>query len=83
MEKGLFTDEDIVAAKTTYIRSFESITDNPSSIINTYISKEYLDMDLIDDRMKNINKVNRDMIVSVSKKIHLDTIYLLEGDIDE
>lgn len=83
MEKGLFTDEDIEAAKTTYISSFESITDNPSSIINTYISKEYLDMDLIDDRMKNINKVNRDMIVSVSKKIHLDTIYLLEGDIDE
>lgn len=83
MEKGLFTDEDIEAAKTTYISSFESITDNPSSIINTYISKEYLDMDLIDDRMKNINKVNRDMIISVSKKIHLDTIYLLEGDIDE
>ncbi len=82
MEKGLYDEEDILAAKSTYISSFESTGDNPNSIMGTYISHEYLDYDLIEDRIKNIDKVNKDMVVSISKKIHLDTIYLLEGDIE-
>ena len=83
MEKGLFDEDDITAAKATFISSFESITDNPNSIISTYVSHEYLDYDLTEDRIKNINKVDKDMVVSVSKKIHMDTIYLLEGDIQK
>ena len=83
MEKGKFEEEDIEAAKATYISSFESITDNPSSIINTYVAHEYLGYDLIEERVKNINKVNKEMITAITKKIHMDTIYLLEGDSDE
>ena len=83
MEKGLFDEDDITAAKATFISSFESIMDNPNSIISTYVSHEYLDYDLTEDRIKNINKVDKDMVVSVSKKIHMDTIYLLEGDIQK
>ena len=73
--KGEFSEEDINQAKTTYISTFENITDSPYSIIGVYESHEYLSLDLIDERIKNINKV--------TKKIHIDTIYLLEGDTNE
>ncbi|MCM1370926.1 MAG: insulinase family protein [Clostridium sp.] len=83
MEKGDFKEEDIEAAITTYISAYESITDSQNSIINSYESHEYLDFDLVEERIKNIKKVNKSMVVDIVKKIHIDTVYLLEGDTDE
>ena len=40
---------------------------------------EYLKLDSFSKREKEILKVTKDMIISVSSKINLDTIYLLEG----
>ena len=37
-------------------------------------------MDLIDEKKEKIQKVTKDMVVKLAHKIHLDTIYLLEGD---
>ncbi|MFV0249906.1 MAG: EF-P 5-aminopentanol modification-associated protein YfmF [Bacilli bacterium] len=79
MKKGEFTDEDINKAKLTYISAVEELTDSPSAIIQNYISHEYLGYDLLDARIDNINKVTKEMIVETVNKIHLDTIFLLEG----
>ena len=79
MSLGDFTDEDIKKAITTYLNSSEAILDSPNSIINSYVVNEYLGYDPIDERIKKINSVTKDMIIEFSKKIHLDTIYLLEG----
>ena len=83
IENGDFTKEDIDSAITTYISSFINIEDNPLTILNTYTAHEYLGFDLVDERINNIKKVTKEMIVNVSKKIHMDTIYLLEGDKNE
>ena len=79
MSNGEFEKSDIEKAISTYLNSTEAIFDSPNAIINNLISTQYLDFDLIDERMKNIKLVTKEMIMEFSKKIHLDTIYLLEG----
>lgn len=79
MVNGDFDEADIKKAIVTYLNSSEAILDSPSSIINNYISSEYLGFDLIDERMKKIQSVTKEMIVEFAKKVHLDTIFLLEG----
>ena len=45
-------------------------------------SCEYFDWDLVEERIINTKKVTKEMVIAVSKKIKLDTIYLLEGEQD-
>lgn len=79
MSNGDFDDNDIMAAKITYINSLKEIEDNEPSILKIFESAEYLGFDLIDERSKSILNVTKQDIINLSKKIHLDTIYLLEG----
>lgn len=82
MENGKFTEEDIEKAKTVYTSSFLSILDSPSNLIGLYEACEYFDWDLVEERIMNTKKVTKEMVLAVSKKIKLDTIYLLEGEQD-
>ena len=80
MEDGNFTEEDINQAKITFLASLKEIEDTANGIINIYEAHEYLDYDLLEERAKKIEKVTKEDIINVSKKMYLDTIYLLEGD---
>ena len=44
---------------------------------------EYLKSDDIDTRIKKINRVTRKSVMKLANKIHLDTIYLLEGALED
>ena len=79
MEKGLFSDEDVSKAKSILLNSYEEIEDSPVGLVSMYMLHEYLNKDLLDKRMKEVNKVTTEMVMEVAKKIHLDTIYFLEG----
>lgn len=79
MEKGQFKEEDIMKAQVTYIASLKEISDGPNSILNLYVSKEYLDLDLIEERIRKIGKVTKKQIQTLAKKVKINTIYLLEG----
>ncbi len=80
MEDGNFTEEDINQAKITFLASLKEIEDTANGIINIYEAHEYLDYDLLEERAKEIEKVTKEDIINVSKKMYLDTVYLLEGD---
>ena len=54
--------------------------DSPISLINLYAGIEYLGGHTIDERFININKVTKKDVMKLASKIHMDTIYLLEGD---
>jgi len=79
MEKGEFSDEDIENAKINYTSIYDKLLDDPFDIINIYVNKEYLGTDDIETMKKEIKNVNREMIINFAKKVHLDTIFLLEG----
>lgn len=82
MEKGQFDDEDIENYIRLYSQSLDEIYDSQSSILSFYASHIRRHTDMIEERKQNILKVDRKSILKLAKKIHLDTIYLLEGDIN-
>lgn len=84
MQLGKFSEEKIEEAKITFLNSIKELKDSPGNILGTYISHEYLNTDLIDERVDKIAKVTREMIINFAKKVHVDTVYVLEGsDSDE
>lgn len=82
MEKGNIEDQEIEEAKKIYIAGCNQVYDSPMSIINNYLSNEYTGLELVEERIKNVKKVTKEDIVNFAKKIHIDTIFLLEGDLD-
>lgn len=83
MKKGKFSDEDIIKAKITYINSLKELEDSPQSLLSLYAGMEYLDSDDINTRFNKINKVTTNDVIKLASKIHLDTVYLLEGETNE
>ena len=79
IKKGKFNDSDINVAKEYYNTSAESIIESPARLINEIFSEEILGVDSLEKRKENINKVTKKDIIRVSKKLNIDTIFLLEG----
>ncbi|MDD6878908.1 MAG: insulinase family protein, partial [bacterium] len=79
MENGKFNEEDINKAKVQYITMLEELLENPFQIISSYYSMEILNNDDIETRIKRIKEVTYNDIKNISKKVHVDTVYLLKG----
>jgi len=82
MEKGEFTLEDILSTKKQLINEYDEQNDNAYQILSSYILNTYYGFSLPSKAIKSLNNIKKDMIKSVSKKIKLDTIFLLEGDLN-
>jgi len=82
--KGNFDDELIEQAKIRYQSVIDEVYDYPNQLISAYYASEILGVDFPDVRKKKIMEVTKDDIVKMSKKVKMDTIYLLGGkDTDE
>ena len=83
MQQGLFTKEDIMKAKVTYINSIKELEDNPQNLLSMYTGIEYLKSDDIDGRIKKLSKVTKKDITRLASKMHLDVRYMLKGEENE
>lgn len=81
--QGSFTEDDIMRAKVTYMSTIKELEDNPQNLLSMYTGMEYLNSDNIENRIKKISRVSKKNITKLASKLHLDVIYLLEGDCDE
>lgn len=79
LKNGNINEQDIEEAKKIYISGCKEVYDSPNLIINNYLSHEYADLDLVSDRIKTIEKVTKEDIIRLAKKVVIDTIFLLEG----
>ena len=79
MFKGDFEQNKIEEAKVTYKAGLEEIKDSPATLLGTYVAHEYMDVDFLDERCQKIEQVTYDDVVNFAKKVHIDTVYLLEG----
>ncbi len=79
IKNGNITDEELNQCINTYVNGCEELYDSPGSIINTYLSHEYLNTDLIDEKISNMKNMTKEKIVTLANKMDIDTIYLLEG----
>lgn len=83
MQNGDITDKEIEDVKTEYLSILDETSDNMNSIVENEIATNLLDLDDFDIRRNEILKVTKEDIINVSKKIYLDTVYLLKGDSNE
>lgn len=79
MNKAEFDKKDIDNAKITYLSAYEEVNDSIYSILNNYVTREYLKTDLIDTKKRKIKKVTKKDILNVIPKIHPEIVYLLKG----
>ena len=83
MKKGKFSDTDIANAKEEYLNSLENLEEDEDRMINEVMNSEVLELDDIKTRISTIEKVKKSDIVKAFRKIHMDTVFLLEGVLDE
>ena len=83
ISKGEITDEELENVKMEYLTVLEEINDSIDNILENYISRDILNLDDFETRKEMIKKVTLDDIIKVSKKVYIDTIYLLKGELNE
>ena len=83
INKGNFDDEKFISAKETIVSAMEASIDNPVGIINNYYAKTLVNSPDIDIRIENVRNVTKEQIISVSKKISIHTMFILEGENEE
>lgn len=83
MSKHTVTEEELLNVKTEYLSVLDETMDNMDSIVENIVASDLLNLDDLEKRRENIEKVTINDIENISKKVHIDTIYLLRGDIDE
>ena len=79
MCKGDFTERDLNMAKEYYNTALEELEESEFKIINNYYMMELIGTDTIEEKREKMNKVTKEEIIEVAKKVSLDTIFLLEG----
>ena len=83
IKKGRFPDDKFNSAKETITTAIKASLDNPMDIITNYYARVLVGSPSEEERIININKVSREDIVNVSKKISLHTMFILEDNDEE
>jgi len=83
MKKGKFSEIDISNAKEELINALENIEQDEVSLIYNAMNTDILELDDIKTRIDTIKKIKKSDIVKAFKKVHMDTVFLLEGVLDE
>ena len=80
MKEGRFTEEDIKKSQVEYISSLDVLLATPTGLIDSKMAN-YLNLsDELEVRKEKIMKVTKKDIMEFSKKVYIDTIYLLKGE---
>ena len=77
--RGKFEDKLLESSKKTIISSINASKDSPAGIINTYYAMKLVDSKDFEERIQNIQKITKEDIIEISKKVAIHTMYLLEG----
>lgn len=80
MKKGEFTQEDFNSSIISLCDAFKGVEDTPVGICSFYSSQDFDDEIISGKEFANrISKVTRDDVISVAKKVTVDSVYLLKG----
>lgn len=77
---GKISEELLTSSKNTIISGIKASSDTPIGIINTALSRVLVSSDDTEDRINNFNKITKEDIIKVSKKVSLHTILTLEKE---
>ncbi|MBQ6841327.1 MAG: insulinase family protein [Bacilli bacterium] len=80
MKSGDFTEEDIKDAKQNLLLSLNVNKNNPNSILANYQFKYFLGNYTIEEKIELIEKITKEDIISLAKKIKENTVYVLSEE---
>ena len=80
MQKGMFTENDIIDAKQNMFLSLNVNKNNPGAVLANYEFKYFLGNYNIEEKIEMLEKITKKDIVSLAKKIRENTIYILSED---
>lgn len=77
------SDEEFVRAYYAFTSSLKGMVDSIGAINRLYMNMYYAGFSSYEDKLKNYKNVTIDQINLLARKIRLNTIYVLKGDINE
>ncbi len=78
MKVGL-TDKEVETAKKVAVSFISAAEDSPGAILEAYLSKVLVNSDDLATKKQKIMSVTKEDIINITKKVKLDTVFLLEG----
>lgn len=81
VSEGKFTKNDLQEAKEELLFELSNVYENNRNIIEYNYGRSMFNSDDIDTKIKMIKKVSKEDIIKLSKKIELDSIFFLKGDL--
>lgn len=79
MQVGNFTEEELKDAINNMIVSLDMAQDNNVSIINNYVFHVFDKLPMPEERVEMFKNIKKEDVISVAKKVKLNTIFTLEG----
>ena len=80
MKNGVFSNEDIENAKKSIISGIKSIDDEQDTEITYFFGQELTnEKTLIEEYIKNIEKVSKEDIIKIANSFQINTIYFLKN----
>lgn len=76
-------EEELNHAISSSIASINLAYDNESRIIANYLFNYMAELDPMETRIEEYKNVTLDELIKLNKKIKLNTVYVLEGDLNE
>jgi len=80
MQAGDFTEDDIKDAKQNMLLSLNVNKNNPGAILANYEFKYFLGNYNIEEKIELIDKITKEDIIALAKKIKENTIYILSEE---
>lgn len=78
MKNGDFSEEDITNSKKGIIATINTIDDEQDTCVTYYFGQELSQNKIsVDEYIKRIEKINKEDILNIAKKVNINTIYFL------
>lgn len=81
--KNNISKKEFTGAYYLYQSSLKGMLDSQSAILRTYLNTYYAGFSSYETKKKEFKKVTVEDIYNVARKIRLNTVYVLKGDINE
>ena len=78
---GKFTLSDLAEAKMEMLFSLSTMEDSNRNMIEYYFGRELFKSDELKVRIENTKKVSKEDIMTYAKKIKLEAVFFLKGDL--
>ena len=79
--EGNFTLKEVEEAKMELLYSLSNIFESNRSIMDYYYGRDIFNSDDVDTKIKMIKNVSKEDVMNLAKKINLDGVFFLKGDL--